>query len=1369
MLWSLVMPYFPRRAFSRRTPSSRGNHRRDRNVRPFETLEDRLALTAGVNDPPQGSDATFSINEDSVFSFRGGSFGASDPVDASEGGINMLSAVFITGLPRAGVLSLNGSPVTAGQRIPVAWLSFPTYGLTFTPAANAFGSPYASIEFRVQDDGGTVFGGVDTDPTPNVITINVLPVNDAPTIAPISGPTYVSPTDTTAVARGQIQATDIDPGTTLTYGLESPTVDNGVIESKEGRFGTLYVMKATGAYEFHPNSTAINALFRNATESFRVVVSDGSSTVTATLTVAAVARNNGPELVRRTGSATTQLVTSGNGALHTAQQSDERIIVAGVSLGESTGSDLSVMRYTTSGLLDPSFGSNGVFTNTAFASVGGMAVQPDGKIVVVGSTSVRGSTNSNLAVTRLLPDGSPDASFGAAGVYKLVTSQIDSSKGHAVALQSDGKIVIVGFAGIDRNLFSALDYDILIIRLNQDGTADHSFSSTGFATFASVGQGGFKNAVDRGFAVAIQTDGRILVGGTSDTDRSNYSATFQALILRLHADGSKDTSFGQGGTRAFVVSGSTEKLNTINSIAVAKDGSIVVAIPNGVARFTANGTADSSFVSALSGIGVDSHVSLDGEGRIIVGTTKKIYRLLPAGGLDTTFGTGGTKSTLIDGLRVWVQPDGRLLFGGQNSFSVQRFLDNGAEDVTFGDIAGRIEGTAFYTEGFNPAVISPSAGVTDLELSPLNAGLGNFSGASVAVARSSQPRESDIFGFALGTTSTNAKQALFTLSGDNALLFGGSRFGVASQSGGRVMIQFEGTGVGGTAIPTTALVNDVLQRITYRNTSVVPPPTVELTWTFSDGNAGRQGGGGPLLATGTSVINITPTNSAPLSISFANPTTTLAANANTAVRIKLADIAVEDDGMGANALSIASGLDGTSFEIVDRALYLRAGVALNPLLKPTYAVRVEASDASVPFSTVAANFTLSVVRSTPTRPASLSAVTAAPGNQRVILNWSAPTDDGGSPITNYEIMVAEQTGGVWSSYRSVTRPASTATSAEVTGLSNGKVHIFVVRAVNAVGAGPWVTLSRVVTPIGTSPGGVLALTATPGNQRVTLNWSAPTSDGGSRITNYEIMVAEQTGSKWSSYRPVARPASTATSAEVTGLTNGKAHIFVVRALNIAGAGPWVTLSRLVTPTATIPGVVSALTATPGNQHVTLKWSAPTNDGGSPITNYEIMVAEQTGGVWSSYRPITRAASTATSAEVTGLANGKVHIFVVRALNIAGAGPWVTLSRLVTPTATIPGVVSALTATPGNQRVTLKWSAPTNDGGSPITNYEIMVAEQTGGVWSSYRPITRAASTATSAEVTGLTNGKVHIFVVRVVNARGAGRWQTLLPAVTPLA
>jgi titin len=402
-----------------------------------------------------------------------------------------------------------------------------------------------------------------------------------------------------------------------------------------------------------------------------------------------------------------------------------------------------------------------------------------------------------------------------------------------------------------------------------------------------------------------------------------------------------------------------------------------------------------------------------------------------------------------------------------------------------------------------------------------------------------------------------------------------------------------------------------------------------------------------------------------------------------------------------------------------------------------------------------------------TNPAAITNLTATAGSRSVTLNWAAPASDGGSPITNYEIMVAEQTAGVWSPYRPLTRPASTATSAVVNDLTNGKPHLFVVRAVTAAGVSPWLTLARVVTPKATNPGAILNLTATPGNQSVTLNWSTPANDGGLAIANYEIMVAEQTGGVWSPYRPVTRPASIATSATVTGLTNDKIHIFVVRAVTAFGAGPWATLSPAVAPRVTLPDSVSNLTATPGNQKVVLNWSAPANNGGSPITHYDIMVAEQAGGVWSPYRPVARTASTATSAVLTGLTNDKIYMFVVRAVTAVGASPWVPLSRVVAPKATTPGEIANLTATPGDRSVALKWSAPADNGGSPITNYEIMVAEQTGNVWSPYRPVARTMSNDTSAVVTGLTNNKIHIFVVRSVTAVGASSWVTLSPVVMP--
>ena len=129
-----------------------------------------------VNDAPVGTSKT-SHDDSRTQPTRSASadFGFSDPNDNPA---NTLLAVKITTLPAAGTLTDNGVAVTAGQFVPVADI---TGGLLkFTPAANANGASYASFTFQVQDNGGTANGGVDTDPTPKTITVNVTSVNDPP-------------------------------------------------------------------------------------------------------------------------------------------------------------------------------------------------------------------------------------------------------------------------------------------------------------------------------------------------------------------------------------------------------------------------------------------------------------------------------------------------------------------------------------------------------------------------------------------------------------------------------------------------------------------------------------------------------------------------------------------------------------------------------------------------------------------------------------------------------------------------------------------------------------------------------------------------------------------------------------------------------------------------------------------------------------------------------------------------------------------------------------------------------------------------------------------------------------------------------------
>ncbi|ALD22278.1 hypothetical protein AM218_14985 [Hymenobacter sp. DG25A] len=136
-----------------------------------ESATQEFTITVNsVNDEPAGTDNTLTTLEDTNYTFAATDFGFSD----TDG--NSLSGVKITTLPAAGTLKLSGSPVTAAQLVPAASLA----NLSFSPALNANGTSYSSFTFQVQDNGGTSNGGLDLDPTPNTITLDVTPVNDAP-------------------------------------------------------------------------------------------------------------------------------------------------------------------------------------------------------------------------------------------------------------------------------------------------------------------------------------------------------------------------------------------------------------------------------------------------------------------------------------------------------------------------------------------------------------------------------------------------------------------------------------------------------------------------------------------------------------------------------------------------------------------------------------------------------------------------------------------------------------------------------------------------------------------------------------------------------------------------------------------------------------------------------------------------------------------------------------------------------------------------------------------------------------------------------------------------------------------------------------
>ena len=193
----------------------------------------------------------------------------------------------------------------------------------------------------------------------------------------------------------------------------------------------------------------------------------------------------------------------------------------------------------------------------------------------------------------------------------------------------------------------------------------------------------------------------------------------------------------------------------------------------------------------------------------------------------------------------------------------------------------------------------------------------------------------------------------------------------------------------------------------------------------------------------------------------------------------------------------------------------------------------------------------------------------------------------------------------------------------------------------------------------TQPGAPTGVTATAGNAAATVQWTVP-GDGGSPITGYT--VTPYVGGIAQPATQVAAPATTAT---VSGLTNGTTYTFTVTATNAVGTGPASAPSNAVTPSApTPPGAPTGVTATAGSAAATVQWTAP-SDGGSPITGYT--VTPYVGGI---AQPATQVAAPATTATVGGLTNGTTYTFTVTATNALGTGPESAPSNAVTPAAAV---------------------------------------------------------------------------------------------------
>lgn len=356
--------------------------------------------------------------------------------------------------------------------------------------------------------------------------------------------------------------------------------------------------------------------------------------------------------------------------------------------------------------------------------------------------------------------------------------------------------------------------------------------------------------------------------------------------------------------------------------------------------------------------------------------------------------------------------------------------------------------------------------------------------------------------------------------------------------------------------------------------------------------------------------------------------------------------------------------------------------------------------------------------------------TATAGDGQATVTWTAPASDGGSAITGY--VVTPSIGG--SAQPPVTFN-STATSQDVTGLTNGTAYTFTVAAVNGVGTGAGSAASNAVTPTPavTAPGAPTNVLGVPGNAKVTLSWTAPASNGGSPVTGY--VVTPYIGA--SAQAPVTFN-STATSQAINGLTNGTTYTFTVAAKSSVGTGDPSDPSGPVTAGA--PAVPGFQSAQPGNNQAKVGWTTPNNNG-SPVTGYTI-----TPYIGAEAQAPQVFNSTATIQFVTGLSNGTTYTFKVTATNANGTGPAATTNPVVVGAPTTPGFP---TAVPGIDTARTSWLASAANG-APIQGYIV-----TPYIGSTPQTPTNFTGTGTFRYVGGLTSGVSYSFRVVAYNSYGS--------------
>lgn len=419
----------------------------------------------------------------------------------------------------------------------------------------------------------------------------------------------------------------------------------------------------------------------------------------------------------------------------------------------------------------------------------------------------------------------------------------------------------------------------------------------------------------------------------------------------------------------------------------------------------------------------------------------------------------------------------------------------------------------------------------------------------------------------------------------------------------------------------------------------------------------------------------------------------------------------------------------------------QAGVTIAELPPGTYDWRVTSLDAASNLSTtvVGASFVIGAGA-----PAQVTTAGVALNTATARLSWNSVAG-----ASRYLVRIATSELGLGAATMTVETSATSYVPTQA--LSFGQPYYWNVSALPEKA-----TTSSTRTLLGTSaaraftvvtpPGAISLQTATAVGTTVNLTWLALSSaQKGSALpltydVRYRALAVDGVENDWH----VAAGVPDSLSYSASGLPDSSTFEIQLRAKTELGAGPW-SPSKTFT-TASAPGVVRGLVATPSASGILVTWMAPSSNGGSAITGYVVSYRRAIASPWTTINP------TSTSATLTGLSGGVGYEIMVQAKNAVGIG--VAANATATMVAA-PSAPTGVTAVRGEASGKISWKAPSNVGGTAVTGYTVQVRYYTT-VWSAWSTVVNPSASTLTATVTGLTNGRKYEARVLAKNSVGTG-------------